>query len=145
MTLPDSLSRIPSNADDHTISLDMKVCHVHFSSAHLMELRILTKEDPVLSMLMGYVINGFPETRRNMHSHTRSYWSFRDEIRTDDGILLKGTRIILSCLTAKFLQDLHQGHQGITRTQRRARSHVYWPNIMKSSITPNRTTSSNGK
>ena len=68
MTLPDSLSRIPSNADDHAIGLDVKVCHVQFSSSRLMELRIATKEDPVLSMLMGYVINGFPETRRNMHS-----------------------------------------------------------------------------
>ena len=95
-----------------------------------MELRIATKEDPVLSMLMSYVINGFPETRRNMHSQTRSYWSFRDEITIDDGILLKGTRVIIpSCLTAKFLQDLHQGHQGITRTQQRARNHVYWPNM----------------
>ena len=76
MTLPDSLSRIPSNADDHAISLDVKVCHVQFSSSRLMELRIATKEDPVLSMLMSYVIIGFPETRRNMHSQTRSYWSF---------------------------------------------------------------------
>ena len=66
----------------------------------------------------------------NMHSQIRSYWSFRDEITIDDGILLKGTRVIIpSCLTAKFLQDLHQGHQGITRTQQRARNHVYWPNM----------------
>ena len=130
MILPDSLSRMSSAADNSKIDLDMQICHIQFSTPRLRELRSATREDPILSKLLEYVLNGFPDARRNMHSETRNYWSFRDELSIDDGILLKGTRIIIpSSLTRKFMEDLHMGHLGVTKFQQRAKSTVYWPNI----------------
>jgi hypothetical protein len=130
MTLPDSLSRMPSTADSKAINLDVQICHIQFSTPRLTELRSATREDPILNQLMSYALNGFPATRRDMHSQTRLYWSFRDEISIDDGILLKGTRIMIpAALTSKFLRDIHTGHLGITKCQQRAKSSVYWPNI----------------
>ena len=130
MILPDSLSRMISSADDHEIDLDLQVCHIQFSTPRLVELRSATREDPVLNKVMQYVLSGFPVSRRDMHSQTRAYWSFRDELSIDDGILLKGTRIIVpSSLTKQFMQDLHMGHLGVTKCRLRAKSSVYWPNI----------------
>ena len=130
MILPDSLSRMISNADNKEIDLDFQICHIQFSTPRLRELISATREDPILSQLLKYVLNGFPDSRRDMHSETRNYWSFRDELSIEDGILLKGTRIIIpSSLTSKFMQDLHMGHLGVTKCQQRAKSTVYWPNI----------------
>ena len=55
-----------------------------------LELRNETRDDPVLHELMEYVISGFPEHRRHMSPETRLFWSFRDEITMDNGILMKG-------------------------------------------------------
>ena len=130
MILADSLSRLPSNADDSEIDLDVKVCLIQFSTSRLDELRNETREDPVLFEIMEYVINGFPDQRQQMSNATRIYWSFRDEITIDNGILLKAHRVIVPTkLKQSFLKDIHVGHQGVTRCQQRARSTLYWPNI----------------
>ncbi len=130
MILADSLSRLPSKANDTEIDLDIKVCFIQFSTPRLNELREETREDPVLFELMEYVLKGFPDQRCQMSPATRIYWSFRDEITIDSGILLKGNRIIVPAkLKPAYLQDIHVGHQGVTRCQQRARSTLYWPNI----------------
>ena len=130
MVLADSLSRLPSNADNSEINLDVKVCLIQFSMPRLNELRNETRDDPVLHELMEYVISGFPEHRRHMSPETRRFWSFRDEITMDNGILMKGKRVIIPArLKQSFLKDIHVGHQGITRCQQRAKSSLYWPNM----------------
>ena len=60
----------------------------------------------------------------------RAYWDFRDQLSTDDGLLLMGPRIvILSCLREEYLQRLHQGHLSATKVQQNARQHLYWPGL----------------
>ena len=95
MVLADSLSRLPSNADNSEINLNVKVFLIHFSMPRLNELRNETRDDPVLHELMEYVISGFPEHRRHMSAETRLFWSFRDEITMDNGILMKGKCVII--------------------------------------------------
>ena len=60
----------------------------------------------------------------------RAYWDFRDQLSTDEGLLLMGPRIvILSCLQEEYLQRLHQGHLSATKVQQNARQHLYWPGL----------------
>ena len=60
----------------------------------------------------------------------RAYWDFRDQLSTDEGLLLMGPRIvILSCLHEEYLQRLHQGHLSATKVQQNARPHLYWPGL----------------
>ena len=60
----------------------------------------------------------------------RVYWDFRDQLSTDEGLLLMGPRIvILSCLLEEYLQRLHQGHLSVTKVQQNARQHLYWPGL----------------
>lgn len=62
----------------------------------------------------------------------REYWSYRDQLSIEDGVVLKGQQIIVpQKLRKEYLKKLHEGHQGITRTQQRAKSCVYWPGIYK--------------
>ena len=43
-----------------------------------------------------------------------------------DGLLMAGSRIIIPSLSQKqVLQEIHQGHQGVTKCLLRAKSAVY--------------------
>ena len=59
-----------------------------------------------------------------------AYWDFRDQLSTDEGLLLMGPRIVIpSCLHEQYLQRLHQGHLSATKVQQNARQHLYWPGL----------------
>lgn len=134
MILPDSLSRIPcqGNAKDQEIDLSLNVCMVQFSTSRLEELREATKQDEELFRLLKCIVQGFPENQKDIHQCIRKYWSFRDELSVEDGIILKGEQVIIPPLLRKeYLHRVHEGHQGMTRCQQRAKSCIYWPGINK--------------
>jgi hypothetical protein len=67
------------------------------------------------------VYNGWPT------NILKPYWTFRDEITTEDGIAMKGQRIIIPhSMQSMILSKLHAGHQGSEKTELRARTSVYW-------------------
>ena len=132
MTLADSLSRIPNNASSDEINLDLKVCFIQFANSRLQEIRMETKNDSTLRRLMTHIVNGFPTSIQELHQEVRPYWSFGDELSIEDGILLKGSRVVIpSSLQESYLDKIHEGHQGITRCTQHAKSSIYWPGINK--------------
>ena len=128
--LADSLSRLPSTHNKETIDLDVRVDFVRLSDERIQELRNKTKDDHVLRTLSETIVTGLPETIKELPTSIRSYWSFRDELSVEDGILLKGTRVIIPESMQSFILDrLHYGHLGIEKTRLRAKDSVYWINI----------------
>ena len=60
----------------------------------------------------------------------RRYWDFRDEISTNNGLLLKGPRLVIPHkLQEEYLHHLHEGHLSAKKVQDNAREHMYWPGI----------------
>ena len=60
----------------------------------------------------------------------QSYWYFRDQITCEDGIIYKGTRLIIpKSERASTLKVLHMGHYAVDKMSLRARETVYWPGI----------------
>ena len=60
----------------------------------------------------------------------RAYWDLRDELSTDESLLLKGPGIvILSCLHEEYLERLHHGHLSATKVQQNAHQHLYLPGL----------------
>ena len=56
----------------------------------------------------------------------RPYWTFREEILIEDGILLKGERIIIPAVDQPdILQQLHHGPLGLQKCLHHARVSVY--------------------
>ena len=62
MTLADSLSRLPKNHQDKAIDIDIQVNYVQFDVQNITKLREATKNDQELSLLMKYIVDGFPNT-----------------------------------------------------------------------------------
>jgi hypothetical protein len=144
----DALSRNPVGADDNFDNTESSadgdtVCLVRMVGRQLnpMEPGVImseTKKDPVLSTVMRYTREGWPQGMDNGEimsedSHSNSMQSFkklRDSLSVTNGCLFYGARLVIpTCLHQSILEILHLGHFGIQRMKQLARTAVYWPGI----------------
>ena len=73
---------------------------------------------------------GWLHQRRHVPRLARRYWDFRDELSTDNGMLLKGLRLIIPVeLQEEYLSRLHKGHLSASKVQENAKQHMYWIGI----------------
>ena len=134
----DTLSRAFINDSSLEIPEDELNCFVHVINDHdtiskskLSQFAAETSKDPVLKKLKDYVLNGWPNNRKQVDSAVRPYYNVRDEITLYQDVLLKGDRIIVSSsLREEMRQKIHLGHLGIEKCKARARSTLYWPGMI---------------
>ncbi|KAL5017999.1 hypothetical protein ScPMuIL_003721 [Solemya velum] len=133
MVLADALSRL-SPEEKQQIDTDVHIHEVcsQFSTDMLERLKEETKADPELSALKEMMYTGWPETRTDLPLVMKPYWTFRDELAVEDGLLMKGSRIIIpKIMQNDILNKLHAAHQGTEKTKLRARTAVFWRNLNK--------------
>ena len=131
MMLADVMSRQPSS-EVTQIDIDVQVSFVQFSTQKLQAIREATLVDDELCALRTVIEEGWPEIQRHQQPPLRPYWSCRDELAIEDGLIMKGDRLVIPLsLQAEVLTKLHEVHQGIEKTRLRARSCVYWKSISK--------------
>ena len=129
MQLADALSRCPAKASPE-IKLDMRVDYIAFTKPWIEKLKDSTQRDPILGTVYQLVQQGWPHQRRHVPRLARRYWDFRDELSTDDGLLLKGPRLVIPGeLHEEYLQRLHEGHLSSNKVQENAKEHMYWIGI----------------
>jgi hypothetical protein len=86
----------------------------------------------VLSELADVITAGRPSTINNVSNRIRVFWSMRDELSVEDGIIMKGNRVVIpTSMREDILKQLHYGHLGVEKTCLSARDTVYWFNIRK--------------
>ena len=62
----------------------------------------------------------------------REYRTFRDELAVADGLIFKGSSIVIpKALRKTILSQIHEAHLGIERSKLRARELVFWPGMSK--------------
>ena len=94
MALADTLSRQPS-PDNKIIEPDVQISHVQFSTRTLDDLRREARNDSELQNLLKVIVDGWPDRQRDLHPQLQPFWPYRDELVADDGIVLKGNRIVM--------------------------------------------------
>ena len=151
--IPDALSRAPSSdpvADDdvgedddplHTsVIAALQAANQSEDGAQLAPLvdptleriRAAAERDSAYRSLRDLILAGFPENRYEAHPAVRPYWGVRHQLAIDDGLVVYGARLVIPTdLRRGVLERLHESHQGVERTKRRARLSVYWPGIDK--------------
>ena len=133
----DTLSRVfPQPADEEGkdeedfIPVHMLTEEILADSTRIANFRCATAEDTTSSLLMQVVANGWPESKKDCHPLLVDYWSYMEEISAENGLLLKGQRLIVpEKLHNGVLQTIHEGHFGFEKLQLRARVAVFWPGI----------------
>ena len=76
---------------------------------------------------MHTITQSWPSTIKEVPSVLQSYFTFREELIIEDGIILKGTRIVIPAKKAEaVLKLIHEGHLGLNRCKLHAKEPFYW-------------------
>ena len=136
----DALSRLPSGPD---LAFDKKEGGEDMDSIFTIktisrqirptDARLVAKEsakDPVVSAVMRYCKEGWPNNNNQWDSKGSSMSSFKqlkDSLSGESGCLFYGSRLVIPLkLQSSVLQILHQGHFGMQRMKQLSRTAVYW-------------------
>ena len=97
----------------------------------LSDVREALMEDPVSVLLGDLILNGWPNSCKDLDQELKPYWIHCFNLSIVGGIILLGEDhiVVPNQLCEQFLKALHYTHQGITKTLARARNHAYWPGI----------------
>ncbi len=127
----DGLSRLPLPDEDVTSSspASFNVAQVQALPVSSTLVRAATRRDPILSRVLHYTKRGWP---RNVGVALKPYYHRKHELTVEDECLLWGFRVIVpKTLRESVMEELHQGHPGVSRMKAVARSFVWWPGLDK--------------
>ncbi len=82
----------------------------------LQEIRMATSTDPELKELMDMIHIGWPINIRQISETLKPYWTFRDEITVEDGIVLKGqppslSRVVCNTQSSQSFTQVTKGRR----------------------------------
>ena len=85
-----------------------------------------------MALLKHTITYGWPQTVQELPKEIQAYWTFREEMAIEDGLILKTTRIVIPpSMRESTLQQLHEGHLGFTKCYNHTKQTVFWPNLRK--------------
>ena len=104
--------------------------HLNARSDSLQQLCEASQTDDTLAILKCTIQKGWPSTIKELPSKIQPCWTFREELTIEDGLILKGTRIVVpSMKQVEILKLIHEGHLGLMKCKLRAKETVYWPGL----------------
>ena len=131
MHLADMLSRayLPfQGKEEDDIESGNMVQYLPISDKRLDEIRVETRRDKTLRSLSETILVGWPDDKKDAPSLTHPYFSMRDELTVQDGLIFKGNAVVIPRnLRAAMKAKIHSSHLGIENCLRRARECLYWP------------------
>ena len=136
MTVADTLSRLPNPKDKGAVELDLRVDGIEMTTAEVYhcdidlvtfsqrkqhQFRDQTARDPTMNALMEIMIQGWPDSIKDLPTDVRVFWSFRDELAVEDGIIFKGKQVLIP---ESYEQTFLPNSISLTKALRRPN---YWP------------------
>ena len=86
------------------------------------------QEDDELALLKHAIMSGWPSSIKQVPHILQSYWTFREELTVEDGLILKGTRIVIPVKQHEVvLKLIHGGHLGLNKCQHCTKDTLCWP------------------
>ena len=137
MYLSDTLSRLSShntkqgkqtqiqglNISVHDVETDVK-------DSTLNKIHTNTKADPTLSLVMRYVLDGWPGATNECAEPACTYFTYREELTIIDRLLVKGNHIVIPTnMCHDCLETLHASHLGVNKTLMQVHTSVFWPGM----------------
>ena len=96
-------------------------------SDSLNQLRLTMQEYDMLVLLKHTITQCWPSTIKEVPNVLQPYWTFREEFTAEDGLVLKGTRIVIPYKKHEaVLKLIHEGHLGLNKCKLSTNDTVYW-------------------
>jgi len=78
--------------------------------------------------MVDYIGHGWPTSRKQCPNALKHYWTYRDELVQDQGIIMKGPKLLVpAVMRRKMLEKIHCSHVGTDSCLRKARDVLFWP------------------
>ena len=123
----DSLSRLPVQGEedqDAAATAMFKISLIEELPITATDIVAETNKDNVLSQVYRFVLEGW--SQRGVDDSLKPFYQRKDQLTTDQGCLLWGTRVIIPLsLQARLLQELHYTHPGMVKMKLLARSYMW--------------------
>ena len=96
--------------------------HLNFSNKNILRLQKETSKDFLLNLL---------EDIQDVLYNIQTFWTFRDKIGVQNGIIYKVWKVIISkSMQNEMLEKIHKSHLGIAASIQKAHDVMYWPNML---------------
>ncbi|GFO25993.1 retrovirus-related pol polyprotein from [Plakobranchus ocellatus] len=95
LVISDCLSRAPIRCDENHEDTVCNLIYTSFKDHRLQEIKAASLSDPVMNELKDTIIRGWPDHKDGVPSAVLPYFSYRDELTVQDGIILRGDRIVI--------------------------------------------------
>ncbi|XP_058811065.1 uncharacterized protein K02A2.6-like [Topomyia yanbarensis] len=145
----DAISRAPF--DDHAAQDDYKKHDVYKLTKEIEKLNLTsflkvsdkrldeiideTTNDQSMQLIIDFINRGWPSSIDRVPDGVKIYFSCRDELSTQNGIIFRNDRILVPHnLRRKLIDSCHISHNGIESALKLARANLFWPG-MTSQIT----------
>ena len=103
---------------------------LRISDTRLQQIQKLTCTDCQLQTLKKTILAGWPNCKDEIHPSIREFWSMREELTMQNGIIYKGHRVLIpKVMRAELLSRIHSSHLGAEACLRKARDVVFWPHV----------------
>ena len=135
MVVPDMFSRNHATkkvgtCDSRDYDAINALAYLPVSDNRLKEIQEATEQDPTLHSLRLIIQRGWPNTKAELSEELKPYFDIRDTLQVEDGIILKGERLLIPTSMRKEIKArLHTAHLGKDSMLRRARELIYWPGL----------------
>ena len=96
--LADCLSHVGGLQDSiklSKLSVYQITSQLNARSDSLQQLREATQADDMLAILKYTINQGWPSSIKDVPSKIQPFWTFQEELTIEDGLILKGTRIVI--------------------------------------------------
>jgi hypothetical protein len=135
MYLADTLSRAylsghtPNKFESELESVNM-MKNMPISEPRLKDIQRHTAGDETLCLLKQVIQQGWPQSKKEVHTQVLAYFDIRDELSVQNGIIFRGERAVVPKeLRLDMTRRIHSSHIGIEGCLRRARECLYWPGM----------------
>ena len=98
-------------------------------SDSLHQLRVSTQADGELALLKHTLMQGWPSSIKQAPPVLQPYWTFREELTVEDGLILKGTRIVTNHAVGSYFETDSQRTFRLKQMQAACKKTVYWPGM----------------
>ena len=131
MALPDALSHL-SSCPGPDLPLDIAIHHAHLSPDQMEAFQQAFMSDAEMCALVDIIITGWPDDIKEVPHPVCPYWQCHETFTIEDGLVLCGESLIVPpSERERILHQLHQFHQGITKSQLLMHGCIFWPGINK--------------
>ena len=139
LLLADTLSRAPlpttndskqTNFEVFRTDIDNHPENPRISSQTLADIKASTANDPTMCTLNKIIINGWPSQKSQLPKSLQPFWTYRDELTSQDGIIYKGQQVVIPLAKRNYmLQKAHVAHFGPESNTRLCKDIIFWPGM----------------